>query len=177
MRSSRTWVVLCAAAIMALSCSPLSQLAGSVANKVVSGAFNPAGSLWSDVPKMDGLNDNPNLDVPVWVKLYVQTALKAMSGGTGSVDWVGFTTDKTPDDVSSYYTNDRMSAQGWDSEQQTPCFSGSQEGVSEAGAICLFAKTSSNPQIVMAIIAATDTSTNKTDVFFLRVSEQVTPTP
>jgi hypothetical protein len=177
MKNAAKFVLVGAAALTLLSCSLLSQVAGKVVNQVAGSGFTAAGSLWPDVPKMEGLTDNPNLDVPVWAKLYVQTALKAMSGGTGSVDWVAYTTDKTPDDVAGYYTNERMTVQGWDSEQQTPCFSGSQEGVSEAGAICLFGKTSSNPQVVMAIMAATDTSTKQTDVFFLRLTEQVTPTP
>jgi hypothetical protein len=170
------WIGL--AAILALSCSPLSTAANAVANQVAGSGFNPAGALWSDVPKMDGLNDDPNLDAPTWAKLYVQTVLKAASGGTGSVDWVALSTDKTPDDVATYYTVERMSAQGWDADQQEACFSGSQEGVSDAGTICVFGKTSSNPQSVLAIIAAADdTTTGKTDVFFFRLTEQVTPTP
>lgn len=177
MKNAAKLVLVGAAALTLLSCSLLNQVAGNVVNKVAGSGFTAAGSLWSDVPKMDGLTDDPNLDVPVWAKLYVQTVLKAMSGGTGSVDWVAFTTEKTADDVAGYYTIERMTGQGWDSEQQTPCFSGSQEGVSEAGAICLFGKTSSSPQVVMAIMAATDTSTKQTDVFFLRLTEQVTPTP
>ena len=171
------YLVVGGLALATVACSLLSQVAGSVANKVVGSGFTSVNSLWPDVPKMDGMSNDPNLDMPLFAKLYVQTAVKAASGGTGSVDWVAFTTDKTADDVAAYYTVDRMSAQGWDAEQDTACFSGSQQGVAEAGAICLFSKSSSNPQIVLAILAASDTSANKTDVFFLRVSEQVTPTP
>lgn len=164
-------------ALATVACSLLGQVAGSVVNKVAGSGFTSVNSLWPDVPKMDGLTNDPNLDMPVYAKIYVQTALKAMSGGTGSVDWVAYTTDKTADDVAAYYTAERMSAQGWDADQTNACFSGSQQGVSEAGAICLFSKTNSNPQVVLAILAASDTNANKTDVFFLRLSEQVTPTP
>lgn len=164
-------------ALATMACSLLSQVAGSVVNKVAGSGFTSVNSLWPDVPKMDGLTNDPNLDMPIYAKIYVQTALKAASGGTGGVDWVAFTTDQTAADISNYYTVARMSAQGWDADQSTPCFSGSEQGVSEAGTICLFTKSSSSPQVLLAILAATDTSSNKTDVFFLRVSEQVTPTP
>jgi len=129
------------------------------------------------VPKMDGLTDDPNLDVPVYVRLYVQTALKAASGGEGGVDWIGFTTDKSPADIQAFYTLDRMRSQGWDTDSGIPCFSGSDQGVSDVGAICLFTKQESNNQTIVAIMAASDSSSNKTDVFFLRLTAQTTPTP
>jgi hypothetical protein len=177
MRSTKALLSVCAAAMLALSCSPLSQLAGNVADKVVSGAgFTAVDHLWSDVPQMDGMTAT-NMDIPVYVKLYVQTALKAASGGEGGVDWIGFTTEKSPTDVQAYYTMDRMSSQGWNSETGAPCFSGSDQGISEVGAICIFTKQEASQQAVVTILATSDKSTNKTNVFFLRVTAQTTPTP
>jgi hypothetical protein len=178
MKSSKVmFVLLCLAAVMALSCSPLSTAANAVANQVVGSGFRVVDQLWTDVPRMDGMT-SAEQDVPIWVKLYVQTVLRAMSGGEGSVDWIVFTTKKTPSDIEAYYTLDRMGSQGWDTQgQDTACLSGSEQGVSEAGLICVFEKQGSNKQDLLAIMAGTDTTTNQTDIFFLRLTAKVTPTP
>ena len=177
MRRSRIWLVVCAAALMALSCSPLSQLAGNAIGQVTGSDFTTAGTLWPDVPQMDGLNHDPNMDIPVYVRLYVQTALKAASGGEGAVDWIAFTTDKSTDDINAYYTQDRMTGQGWDSDSGIPCLNGSDQGVSDAGTICIFTKQETNQKTIVAIMAAADTSTGKTDVFFMRLTAKATPSP
>jgi len=178
MKVTRKSLVVFVLVLAVMSCSPLSQIAGKAIDQVAAGSgFTVAGSLWPDVPKMDGLTDDPNLDVPVYVRLYVQTALKAASGGEGGVDWIGFTTDKSPADIQAFYTLDRMRSQGWDTDSGIPCFSGSDQGVSDVGAICLFTKQESNNQTIVAIMAASDSSSNKTDVFFLRLTAQTTPTP
>jgi hypothetical protein len=165
MKSSKVmFVLLCLAAVMALSCSPLSTAANAVANQVVGSGFRVVDQLWTDVPRMDGMT-SAEQDVPIWVKLYVQTVLRAMSGGEGSVDWIVFTTKKTPSDIEAYYTLDRMGSQGWDTQgQDTACLSGSEQGVSEAGLICVFEKQGSNKQDLLAIMAGTDTTTNQTDI-------------
>lgn len=177
MRRSRTWAVFCAAALMALSCSPLSQVAGKAIDQVAGSGFTATGNLWPDVPKMDGLEHDPNMDIPVYARLYVQTALKAASGGEGTVDWIAFTTDKTTDDINAFYTQDRMTGQGWDSDSGIPCLNGSDQGVSDAGTICIFSKEETDQKTIVAIMAAADSSTGKTDVFFMRLTAKATPTP
>ncbi len=177
MRKSKVLVLLCLAAITGLSCSPLSTAANAVANQVVGSGFRVVDQLWTDVPRMDGLT-SAEQDIPIYVKLYVQTVLRATSGGEGSVDWIVFTTDKTPGDIEAFYTLERMGGQGWDVESQdTACLSGTEQGVNEVGTICVFEKQGSNKQDLLAIMAGTDTTTNQTDVFFLRLTANVTPTP
>jgi hypothetical protein len=166
--------------IGSLACGSL----GSVVNQVVNAGktYTNTTTLWSDVPKMDGLAPSPS-DLPPTLKLLIETVIGNLGAlnptnephTTGSVDWIAYTTAKTPDDVSSFYTNERMVTAGWDSSSSAPCFSGDQYGFSEFGAICVFTKQSSNTQL--AIIASLDSTTKQTSVFFLRVTENVTPTP
>jgi hypothetical protein len=178
---NRLVIVIAAAAMLTFACTcpflgSLSQIAGGAAQLAGNAGLTNASQLWPDVPKMDGL-DSSSLEMPVYVKLYIQTALKAMSQGEGNVDWIAFTTKKTADDVQAYYTSDRMSSAGWDQSQDQPCFSGSDQGMGQVGAICAFAKQGANQQDLLAILAATDSSSNTTNVFFLRLQAKVTPTP
>ena len=50
-----------------LSCSMIGKLAEKQLDKGLS--TQKADSLWSDVPRMDGLNDSPTEDLPLTIKL------------------------------------------------------------------------------------------------------------
>ena len=54
-----------------LSCG----LVGNLAQKGLDKELNTkrADSLWSDVPRMDGLNDSPTEDLPITIKLVLHT--------------------------------------------------------------------------------------------------------
>ena len=157
----------------------------SAVNKAVGGDNNlqVASSLWSDVPKMDGLQPS-QMDMPLPIKLLMNTILgnlgrlnpQGQDQTTGAIDWIVFTTDKTPDDVQAFYTNERMTASGWDDAgQDTTCVSGSESGFAQVGVFCVFAKQAEN--IDLAIIAAADEQTKQTDVFFLRLQSNPTAVP
>jgi len=155
-------------AAVGLACN-LSSIANSVG-----GSANSVGSLWSDVPKMDGL-DKSTLALPIQAKLLIQGYFAAASKGQGSLDFIGFTTSQTPADVSNYYTTDRMTAAGWSSNDQIGCTtfdSGTATpGSNSSGAICVFAKDEGNNKgALLAIFAAPDDSnSSQTDVYFARV--------
>jgi hypothetical protein len=178
---NRLVIVLGAAALVSLACTcpflgSLSQIAGGAAQLAGNAGMTNASQLWPDVPRMDGM-DSSSVDMPVYIKLYIQTALKAMSQGEGNVDWIAFSTKKTPDDVQAFYTSERMAAAGWDPTEAQPCYNGSEQGVDQVGALCGFAKQSGSDQELLAILATSDTTTNTTTVFFLRLQAIVTPTP
>jgi hypothetical protein len=154
-------------------------------NSATGGAYKPAAALWSDVPKMDGLGQSQVGDVPLPVKLLMRTILGNLGRlngpngdqTTGNIDWVSFDTTATPSDIQNFYTNDRMSAAGWDNSDGTGCFSGSEQGAPDIGTFCVFGKTTNGLQTFLAIIATEDQSTQKTTAFFLRLDEAATPTP
>jgi hypothetical protein len=164
----------------------INQVAGGAINQVAGGDNNlqKTASLWSDVPQMDGLNPS-NLDsMPPFIKLAMRFILgnlgrlnpQGTDQTTGNIDWIVFTTNKTPDDVKNFYTNARMVASGWDDAgQESTCVNGSDAGYSQIGVFCAFAKQKENIQL--AVIAAQDDQTKQTNVFFLRLQASATSAP
>ena len=94
---------------------------------------------------------------------------------TGSVDWIVFSSTQTPQAVMDFYTPELMTANGWEATEESTCVSGSQQGIDEVGALCVFQKSLDEKQVQLAIIAMLDKETQKTDLFYLRL--EMTPTP
>lgn len=140
--------------------------------------------LWNDVPRMDSLTPS-NADIPAPLKLVMRTVIGNLgllnSPGedrtTGNIDWVAFTTNKTPSDVQNYYTGARMAAVGWKASDQSACFSAGEKGIPMVGVVCPFMKEQGNKQTALVIIAAQESQTSPTNVFFLRLEETATPVP
>ncbi|HUH99214.1 MAG TPA: hypothetical protein VLZ89_17785 [Anaerolineales bacterium] len=167
----------------------LASLACGVLNNAVNqaaggGSYQTVSSLWSDVPPMDGLQPS-QMDLPLPVKLLMRTILgnlgrlnpQGEDQTTGNIDWIVFTTSKSPADVENFYTNARMVASGWDDAgQDSTCLSGSESSSAPVGVLCAFQKQKENLQL--AIIITQDDTTKQTDVFFLRLqANPATPTP
>jgi hypothetical protein len=167
---SRSAVWLVALALAALACGLPAGLLGN-ANLAKTSA------LWDDVPRMDGLEAS-DMDLPVYAKLLVQTVMsKVMAEGHGSGDWIVFTTDKTPDDLKAFYTNELMAENGWEASDTSTCVEGSAQGVTDAGIWCVFQKTVDNRYTGLMIIGGEDKDTKKTNIIFIRVEADQTPEP
>jgi hypothetical protein len=167
----------------------LGTLACSLLDKAVNqatggGDMQSVSSLWSDVPALDGLQKS-EIDMPLPVKLLFNTIIgnlgKLNPDGTdqttGKVDWIAFTSDKTPADIETFYTPERMSEAGWEKTDTSSCFSGTDQGVAQIGMICVFSKSDTGKMVQLAIIAAPDEQTKKLNVFYLRLELQPTPVP
>jgi hypothetical protein len=162
-------------------------LTDTVINQATGGNnnFQTVSSLWSDVPPMDGLTPSQMDNMPAFVKLAMRLILgnlgrlnpQGQDQSTGMIDWIAFTTDKSPQDVQNFYTNDLMTTSGWDSNADAPCISGSQQGAAQVGVICVFAKTQNSSSVQLAILTAQDEKTKQTTVFYLRLEETATPVP
>jgi len=161
-------------------------LLNTAMNQVAGGGQNyqQATGLWSDVPPMDGLQPSP-MDLPLPVKLIMRTILgnlgklnpQGQDQTTGNIDWVAFTTTKTPADVEAFYTNARMVAAGWDDAgQDSTCVTGSDSNSAQLGSFCAFQKQKDNIQLAI-IITQDAKDTKQTDVFFLRLQANPTPAP
>jgi hypothetical protein len=92
---------------------------------------------------------------------------------TGNIDWIVFTSSKTPTDVMNFYTAERMKASGWETGDASPCVSGSETGIPQVGAFCVFQKIQNGKQAQLVILAAPDERTEQTHFFFLRL--EMTP--
>jgi hypothetical protein len=159
----------------------------TMVNKATGGNenFQTVSSLWSDVPAMDGLTLSQLDNIPPLVKVALRLVIGNMGRlnsqeqdqSTGMIDWIVFTTDKTPQDVQNFYTNDLMTTNGWDSNTDSPCISGSAQGAAQVGVVCVFAKTQDAKNTQLAILTVEDEKTKQTNVFYLRLEETATPVP
>jgi hypothetical protein len=127
---------------------------------------------------MDGLN-KADLQLPLTAKLAVQAFIKASSKGAGNLDFISFTTTKSPMDVVDYYTLDRMNEAGWNFTDQPGCSSNVEQGGSFGGSVCIFVKeTGSNTKTVLLIFSGEEAKLKQTQVFFARMDvSESQPTP
>lgn len=140
-----------------LSCS----LAGKLAEKGLDKGLNTqrVGSLWSDVPPMDGLNDSPTDDLPLTVKLVLHTFVNMVlnsdkTSKNVSTDWIFYKYKGSQSDIKSFYTPERMKSSGnWElaDGMKSPCIDGSEKGL--PGNVCLFQKTEDGKQKGLIILA------------------------
>jgi hypothetical protein len=138
-------------------------------------------ALWSDVPQIDGLAPS-QMEMPFFIKLMMRTVIGNLGRvnkedrTTGNIDWIVFSSSRTPQDIQNFYTNARMTANGWESSDKSTCIHGSEAGVAQVGAFCAFVKHQDDKQAQLVIIAAQDDQTRQTNVFFLRLEMTATPT-
>lgn len=136
----------------------------------VGGLFGGGGGgggrdLWSDVPKMDGMQ-GADLGLPMVARLAIQAAFQ------GNLDYLSFTTDATPADVQAFYSTDRMTQAGW-SAQELGCVGDPQGG----GAMCFFTKDKDGKQEGLVIVVAAGENGGKTQVFYVRIDLSALETP
>ncbi len=178
---------LTALVLAASACGVVNTLTGGAVNQLTggdSGNMKTVAALWSDVPKMDGLTPS-QMDMPLPIKLVMRTVIgnlgRLNQAGedqtTGNIDWIVFTSSKTAADVQNFYTNKRMTANGWEASDQSTCTNGSDAGITQAGVLCAFQKQQGDTQTELLVIAAQDDQTKQTNVFFLRLEVAGTPTP
>jgi hypothetical protein len=165
-------------ALLVVGCGVLNPLTGG------DQGMRTVNQLWSDVPPMDGLTPS-QMDMPLPIKVVMRTVLgnlgrlnkEGEDRTTGTIDWIVFTSSKTPSDVANFYTSDRMAAGGWDRTDKSPCVSGGTQGIPQVGLLCVFQKQQDGTQTQLAIIAAQDDKSKETNIFFLRLEVTGTPTP
>ena len=173
--------------LTSISCGMIDTVVNQAVDKAAGGSenFQSVSSLWSDVPQMDGFGPSGLEKVPPFVKLALQLVIgnlgrlngQGQDQTTGNIDWIAFTTAKTPQDVQSFYTNDLMASNGWDSNDSSPCISGNDQTSAQGSGVCVFSKTQDGKNVQLVIITGLDEGTKQTNVFFLRLEESGTPVP
>jgi hypothetical protein len=163
------WVMM----LFTLACAPINSLLG------LNESSGTVSELWSDVPPLEGAT-KADLEMP----LAFQLMIRAMT--QGGVDYIAFTTTKTPDEVKNFYTVELMQANGWkvvdlegNETNQQSCV-GDQADAGSAGAVCLFGKQEGEKQILLAIVVAQNEQAQQTDVFYARLAGieiEITPPP
>ncbi len=146
--------LLAAALVFTSACGIVSALMGG------GGGAGTVSELWSDVPRIDGLT-KADLDLPIAARLMIQATTQ------GRINFISFTTDKDPQELVEYYTVDRMTQAGWNNTDVTGCMADT--GVNDVAALCLFGKGETVMQELLAIVAAINEQSGKTEVFFARI--------
>jgi hypothetical protein len=164
----------------------LATLACGVLDTVTGGGadFRTATELWSDVPRMDGL-ETSEMDLPVAMKTVLRFALGNLGllNGEGedrtthNVDWIVFTSDQEPAAVRNFYTPELMAENGWEDTEESTCLDGGDQGLPQVGALCMFAKQVDGVETYVVIIASDDEDSGLTNVFFFRLETTPTPEP
>ena len=167
---SRAALSLILLTLAALSCALPNVLPGA-------GSLTKTTDLWGDVPRMDGL-EHSDKDLPLYARLVVQTVmpkkfLAARAPAIGSSSPPA----RRPTISPSFYTNDLMAENGWEASDTSTCVDGSAQGVTEAGLLCVFQKQEADRYVGLAIIAGEDAETKETNIIFIRVEAEQTPTP
>jgi uncharacterized protein YceK len=161
-------VFLCALMMVTVGCGAISSLVGGSSG-------TKATTLWSDVPAVDGAKQ-VNLDIPLPIRIAMKAFVTAAANSENSssdtrldnFDFIAYTTPKSTEDVKSFYTVERMAAQGWNVQDQPGCAGGDAETGTVAGAFCLFGKESGTQKSILVIVAATEDSTKETQLWYAR---------
>lgn len=167
--------------IVVLSCS----LAGKLVEKGLDKGLNTerASSLWSDVPRMDGLNDSPTEDLPMTVKLVLHTFVNMVLNSDKdqkqhvTTDWIIYNYKGSEADIKNFYSAEKMKSSGnWSlpNGMNSPCMDGNAKGL--YGDYCLYQKTENGKQKGLIILAL---PTGKPDlpvfVYFFRAETAAEP--
>lgn len=142
---------------------------GLIGSLIGGGGGSSVGTLWSDVPPMEGATPNKDLQLPPFARLAVQAITQ------GNLEFIAYVTPKTPQEVADFYTTERMQALGWSSDTGA-CRVGSEDS-SGSGGFCTFAKKEDNKETALIIATAKDDKTGETQIFYIRAQGTATPAP
>jgi hypothetical protein len=162
---NRTLVLVILSVLVALACNPLSGLSGGDAGTV--------DNLWPDVPPYPGASKT-DVELPLFARVMVEAATRAIMAGAGEdagdLEFIGFTTGDSPEDVMAFYTIDRMAGEGWTAgeESEIGCTTGSTSG-EDMGGFCGFGKESGGRISGLFIMIVPGSEGSGNDVFYVRI--------
>ncbi len=149
--------------VVATACSLSSLIPGG-------GSSGTASELWQDVPPLDGAT-RESIDMPLPVNLAIQAMLQ------GKIEFIVYTSTKTPQEVREFYSKERMQAAGWDVDNSPGCEVGQGESRSGMENLCFFQKKEGAEDVGLVILMVPDEKTKKTQLFYARVHGEGTPAP
>ncbi len=147
---------------------------------LVGGGSSATSALWADVPAMEGMT-RVQADLPLPIKLAVQALVRASGASEGirvdNLEFVAYTSSKTPDDLKAFYTLERMQAAGWNLADQPGCAGLTDQGQVAGGTFCMFGKQGTGSSSLLVIFAGRDENKSTMDVFFMRFDGDISVTP
>lgn len=139
------------------------------------GSNSNVNNLWSDVPGLPQA-EKANIKLPLPLRLVMQTLVKASASDSDvdleKFDVVGYTTSMSPEEVTGYYTQERMTEAGWNLSDQPGCMGGV-DAAGAGGGMCLYGKDDGKQQSLLVILPASDDGSDETQVFYIRFDGQL----
>ncbi len=134
------------------------------------GKSETVSSMWSDVPLLPEAKKT-DIKLPLPMRLVIQTMMRASANESDvdldKFDFVGYTTSSTPQEITDFYSQERMAEEGWNQSDQPGCTSAAgAEGF--GGGICFFGKDSGSKQSVLFIAIAQEEGKKDTQVYYVR---------
>ncbi len=134
------------------------------------GGMGSASGLWSDVPKMMGM-ERSQAALPGPLRILAYPYMKGMMGemvsgreDTGNWNTLVFSVPRSkPAEAMGFYNSQRMSSYGW-----SPAQGGGYKELGNGSSLCGFIKSDGKKKTGLVIIISPDPQTNGTLLFFLR---------
>jgi hypothetical protein len=149
-----------------LACGPL----GGLGNMVTGSEAGTAARLWDDVPPYPGA-EKVDLELPLVMRLAVEAVSKAIMSEAGDaggdLEFIAYTTNDSSDEIEAFYTNERMTAEGWADREDTGCGL-TAAAPQDAGAMCAFYKEGQQQDSVLIIMAGPGDD-GVTSIFYVRI--------
>jgi hypothetical protein len=160
-------VLLSVTMVLTLGCGIINNL-----TNLAGGGAGTVANLWPDVPLIDGAT-KAKIDLPLPARLAVQAAFQ------GKLEFISYTTTKTPEEVQQFYTTERMKSSGWSSDTNGCMGTGGDTATSTPGqaTLCVFSRKDQGKEIGLAIFVLKDDKSKPASLFFMRIDITSTPTP
>jgi hypothetical protein len=145
------------------------------------GGSKTTSELWADVPAFDGAK-KADIDLPLPVQLMFKGMLAAGNQESSDtklndVEAAIYSTDKSPAEVTQFYTQELMKSNGWTLPDQPGCdnatLADAQQIQALSGSICIFGKQGSNKDkkefTALFIMVQREESAKDTVIYYGRV--------
>lgn len=142
-----------------------------IAQSLMGNQGGTVSNLWSDVPALPNAS-KADISIPPLVNIIITGFIQAANADSSNdtkldkFDFIAYQTSDTPQQVGDFYTQEKMTAAGWNAEDTPGCQVG--EGQGAAGGFCAFGKKSGDSGTVLLILPVREENSNKTQVFFIR---------
>ena len=131
-------------------------------------------NLWADVPALAGAT-KVNLDIPLPMQLVIQGFIQAANADNSSdtkldkFDFIAYQAGMTPQQVSEFYTTEKMKAAGWNSGDAVGCSAGADESSTGGAGFCVFGKKGdAGKATILMIIPYQEDQSKPTQIFYVR---------
>ena len=151
MRLSASILALALLLAVALSCNLAERLAPNDESVMVS-------NLWSDVPPFPGATKT-DVKLPLPMRILFSRVMK------GKVAFITFRTDKSPQEVKSFYSGNSMTDAGW-ARVEDSCFRDTKD-VRTGGALCNFTKGTGSKDEMVGVMVQPESS--GATIFYIRI--------